>query len=369
MGKTIKVIIDIRSLRISQTGAKTYLEEIIRELQKTKTGFTFHFADTILPVKNGNNTLLKSLEHIRFFLWKQVTLPLICIFRRADLLYCTDYFLPLFSPGFKTAVVFYDAFFWESPEQYNRIWLKLLKYTGVPAAKKADVVITISEHSRQQIIKNVGIHPGRIHVIHIAPKTSTKRNNIISDITSSTTRYILHVGVLEKRKNLTNLIRAFHLLLQDGFTEYKLVLVGNTILKESLDDSANIHALIHELGLEQDVILPGFIRDEELAFYYRNASAYTFVSLNEGFGIPVLEAFQNNVPTVISGNSCLPEIGGDAVLICEPLDPADIKEKIKMILTNPALQKELIEKGQKRLALFSWRNTTDKLLAVFKSLF
>ncbi len=368
MPKNIKCIIDIRDLRISKTGAKTYLEEICREMQQGSPGFEFYFADTWFPVYTGGNKLLKIFEHIRYITWKQFCLPLICFIRGGDILYCTDYFLPLIKLNYKTAVVFYDAFYWEYPKQYNFLWLKLLNTIGITAAKKADAVITITQYSKNQIVKYTGIEENKIHAIHLAPKSIRKNVDIDSALSDPGKKYILHIGVLEKRKNLLTLIRAFNLLLKDGYDHYYLVLVGTAVSKEKIDDSANIIALIKEMKLEERVILTGFISDEHLAYYYKNAEVYTFVSINEGFGLPVLEAFENNLPTLISNNSCLPEVGGDAVITCNPFDETDIKNKIKMIIDNPALQKELVEKGKKRLSLFSWDITFHELLTIFKKI-
>lgn len=136
MGNKIKIAVDIRDLQIAKTGAKTYLEEICKVLQKGHPDFTFFFINTWLPVYTGKNKVLKAVEHARFFCWKQISLPFICLVKGVDILYCTDYFLPLLKFNFKTAVVFYDAFFWEYPNQYNRLWLGLLKTVGVTAAKK-----------------------------------------------------------------------------------------------------------------------------------------------------------------------------------------------------------------------------------------
>lgn len=372
MGNKIKIAVDIRDLQIAKTGAKTYLEEICKVLQKGHPGFTFFFINTCLPVYTGKNKVLKAVEHARFFCWKQISLPFICLVKGVDILYCTDYFLPLLKLNFKTAIVFHDAFFWEYPDQYNRLWLGLLKTIGVPAAKKADAVITVTEYSKKQIIQYVGINPTKIHAIHLAPKTSSGHQQPPDAkqiaISGSGKKYILHIGVLEKRKNLLNLVRAFDLLSRDGFEEYYLVLAGNKVAKSRINDSENIHQLIISLGLQEKVILPGFISDEQLAHYYSHASLYAFVSVNEGFGLPVLEAFQHRLPTLVSHNSCLPEVGGDAVITCDPYDVADIKNKMKMILADNDLQKILIKRGQERLALFSWDKTTQELLQVFKTL-
>jgi len=369
MPPPIKVFIDIRDLRIARTGAKTYLEEIYLQLKNGYPGFTIRFIDTWLPVYRGKNKWLKAIEHARFFCWKQFTLPLICLLRGCDILYCTDYFLPLVTFRFKTAVVFYDAFFWQYPEQYNRIWLQLLQNVGVPAAKKASAIITISEHSKNQIIECVGLEAKKIHAIHLAPKSSSAIiHSLQSEPIHQGKKYILHIGVLEKRKNLLNLIRAFALLKEAGYPEYYLVLAGGTILKKNLDDSNNIRQLIKELHLEESVILPGFISDEALAHYYQQASLYAFVSINEGFGLPILEAFQHQLPTLIAQNSCLPEVGADAVITCDPFDYRDIAEKMISIVSNPSLQQTLIEKGTKRLAEFSWEKTTKELMDIFKQL-
>lgn len=247
-----------------------------------------------------------------------------------------------------------------------------VKNGGGNSRKKADAVITITEYSKKQIVQYVGIHPTKMHAIHLAPKTASalQHTQVINEtaLNGTTRKYILHIGVLEKRKNLLNLIKAFDLLLKEGFEDYDLVLAGNKVAKSKIDDSENIHQLINDLGLQQRVLLPGFITDEQLAHYYSHASLYAFVSVNEGFGLPVLEAFQHHLPTLVADNSCLPEVGGDAVITCDPYDIVDIKDKMKMILEDITLQKILIEKGRQRLALFSWEKTTGQLLQVFKFL-
>ena len=368
MVKKIQIAVDIRDLRIAKTGSKTYLEEITREFKKGHPDFSFHFLDTWLPVYTGGNKLLKIVEHIRFFSWKQLWLPLICAIKRCDILFCTDYFVPLLKGSTKTVVVFYDAFFWEYPNHYNRIWLFLLNTLGVRAAKNADAVITITHYSKKQIMQYTGIDADKIYPIHLAPKSSTKQVDLQNAVLDPHKKYILHIGVMEKRKNIPNLIRAFHLLLQEGYQEYYLVLVGSSSPKMKLDDSANIRTLIQTLGLQERVLMPGFISDEQLAHYYKSAAVYAFVSINEGFGLPVLEAFQNNLPTLISNNSCLPEVGGDAVITCDPFNEFAIRDALKTILDNPSLQKELVEKGKKRLSQFSWQTTASELLEVFKKI-
>ncbi|MBI2283787.1 MAG: glycosyltransferase family 4 protein [Bacteroidetes bacterium] len=368
MPNEIRVAIDIRDLRISKTGAKTYLEEIVKELSKGKEGFRFFFINPWIPPFKSKNKLFKVIEHIRFFTWKQISLPLICALKKCDILFCTDYFVPWCKFNCKTAVVFHDAFFWEYPEQYNPLWLQMLNRIGVAAAKKADAIITVTEYSKKQITRFTDIPATKIFPIHLAPKTLEPLRSTTGTAKQPARKYILHVGVMEKRKNLLTLIRAFDLLLKEGYAEYDLVLVGSSIDKELIDDSKNILKLIQESQLQDRVILPGFVTPDELAAYYQNAVVYAFVSTNEGFGIPLLEAFQNHLPALIANNSCLPEVGRDAVIQCDPFDAFDIKEKLKLIIDNPDLQQEMIKKGKNRLCLFSWKITAEKILSVFQQI-
>ena len=364
MSREIIVCIDIRDLRIAKTGTKTHQQELRREFSKGHPGFRFHFIDTWLPVYTGTNKLLKIIEHIRFFGWKQVSLPIICLFKNCDILFCADYFLPVFRPGFKTAVIFHDAFFWEYPEHYNRAWLFLLKTIGMYAARKADAIITTTRYARQQIIKFVGLNPEKIYAIPVSCKsiiTKPAERKIDRD----GKKYILHIGVLEKRKNLVNLVKAFHLLLEDGVKDYYLVLAGPAPGKTLLDDSDNIRNIVSELKLDAKVIMAGYISDQELNYYYSNATLYAFVSINEGFGVPILESFHNDLPVLVADNSSLPEVGGDAVITCDPFDPVDIKNKLKMIIESVPLQQELITRGRIRKEIFNWPATVREHLTVF----
>lgn len=366
MPSLIKVAIDSRDLKISKTGARTYLEEICKEFLKGHEGFSFILLDSWFRVYTGNNKIFKIIEHGRFFIWKQIVLPIICRIRRCNVLFCTDYFLPLFPLGVKTYVVFHDAFFWQYPKQYNKIWFTLVNSIGILAAKKATAILTVTEYSKTKIIEYTGLDENKIHVVYLAPKTRTVPIRNMDGPKIHNRKYILHVGVFEKRKNLTRLIRAFYLLTREGYNEYDLILVGNCVNKEKIDDSRNIYSLITELGLTKRVILPGFASDDQLINYYMNATVFAFVSLNEGFGIPILESFFYKVPVLVANNSCLTEVGGDAVITCNPMDEVSIKNNLKTIIDNPSLQKEMIIKGEKRLANFTWEKTSREILDIFR---
>lgn len=170
MSKKIRVGLDIRDLRIAKTGAKTYLEEIYNQFKSNKFDCEFVYFDTGIPVYIGRFTILKFIEHIRFIIWKQFTLPIKAKLSNCDILFCTDYFIPYFTTGFKAIPVFHDAFFFEYPNHYNSQWLKLFKWLGVNAAKKAPLIVTVTEYTRSRISHFTGIDRQKIKAIHLAPK-------------------------------------------------------------------------------------------------------------------------------------------------------------------------------------------------------
>ncbi len=365
MKKVIKVGIDIRDLRIAKTGAQTYLTEIVREFKKQHEGFDFLFLDTFIPVYTGKNKILKLIEHLRFFFYKQVYLPLIAMLKGCDIVFVTDYFVPIWQPNFKTIPVFHDAFFWQYPEHYNKYWLIGFEKICIPGAKKSAYIVTPTLHAKRMIQPYLNISEDRLVPIPEAPKTFPKNPDAELPQRLLNKKYLLHIGVFEKRKNLAALIEAFHLLRFAGH-DLELVLGGQFSPKNNMDDSSHILQLIEKYNLSEFVFLPGYIPDSELSVYYKNAFAYVFPSFNEGFGLPVLEAFQHEIPVLIANNSALPEIGEDATLTFDPTKPTEISSHIESLLNDPHLRSTLILKGKERLKNYSWENTAAQLKDIFR---
>jgi glycosyltransferase involved in cell wall biosynthesis len=192
---------------------------------------------------------------------------------------------------------------------------------------------------------------------------SEKLQKILSKINGSP--FLLHVGSLDKRKNLPRLIRSVKLLRDKGYKDLKLVLVGKASPKLFINNEIEILDTIRELDMQEHVILTGYLEDEELGHLYRSAMAYIFPSLYEGFGIPMVEAFQFQIPIAAANNSCLPEIGADAALYFDPLHEEDIANSIEKLINNPSLRKSLTETATKRLALFSWKTAAKELNQLF----
>ncbi len=171
--------------------------------------------------------------------------------------------------------------------------------------------------------------------------------------------YLLHVGAIQRRKNLARLIEAFEGLPGDRL----LVLAGSdgygaAAIRERIRGSPAA-GRIRELG---------YVDEPTRAKLYRGAAALAFPSLDEGFGIPILEAFAAGLPALTSDSSALPEVAGDAALLADPLEVEAIRDGLLRILEDEALRADLIEKGRRRAAEFTWRRAARETAAVYRDL-
>ena len=371
MRKPLTIGVDVRDLKVAKTGTRTYLLELCREFKAMQSDMLrFEFLDTSLPVYSGNNKLLKLTEHLRYQTWKQVILPLKARSKNCDIVFCTDNFVPLVHLGYQTIPVFHDAFFFESPQDYGALWLSLYKKTALPAAQRSPVIITPTQHSKKQLVKFTGIDAQKFEVVFEGARSSSNSAQQVDldrlALPIQPKAYILHVGSFFKRKNLPALIAAFAELKTAGYADLKLVLAGPFPASKTENDYREVIDAIALYKLENDVLLTGYLADSDLEILYKNALLYAFPSVNEGFGLPVLEAFSYDVPVIVANNTCLPEVGGEAVLSFDPYDTNDIYRAIKQVLDNEHLRNELIAKGQERLKEFSWRKTAEQLVEIFK---
>lgn len=356
LNKSIVLGVDTRDLRIAQTGARTYLTELIHAWQQMP-GVQLVLLDNARGVYRGKNKGLKLLEHLRFFWWKQVQLPLLARRKGVTHLFCSDFFVPYFKMGLKTIAVLHDAFFWESPAHYHPLWLKLFHLIGVPAAKKANLLIVPTETAKNSILAHENFDANKMKVVWEAAKSFHQPNIGPRPFESP---YFLHVGVLEKRKNIVRLVEAFAQL-HKAYPNYKLVLVGNTPVKLQLNDAPAIEQAIVTFGLQDAVVRLGYLEADALATIYSHAFAYCLPSLNEGFGLPVLEAFHFKLPLICANTSALPEVAGDAALFVDPYNTVSISSAMLQLVESPNLQAELVEKGQARQLHFSWQKAAQEI--------
>ncbi len=227
------------------------------------------------------------------------------------------------------------------------------------AASQSDLIIAVSEFTRQQIISCLNVDPRRIkvvpHGVHLPanPPPLTERENII-----------LCVGALQLRKNVTRLVEAFESLpasLREGWT---LVLAGST----AGYGAAEILDRIDRSPVRAQIELKGYVNNQDLADLYRRALVFAFPSLDEGFGIPVLEAMAHGIPVVTSNRSALPQVAGDAALLIDPYAVEALRDTLQNLMQDQQLRESLSEKGRQRAALFSWDQTTTETYNLYKAL-
>ncbi len=285
---------------------------------------------------------------------------------RLDIIHNPKSAISLLKPC-KTVATIFDLIpimYPETEKWMARIYWKI----QIPvAARNADFIITSSEFAKNEIVDRYGTPEERIAVIPIAynshcrvigPDSETVR---VKEKYSLPDRYILYVGTIQPRKNLNLLIRSYSMLRKGGKIEQKLVIAGR---KGWLYSS--LFKLIEELGLKDDVVFTGFVPDEELPYVYNGADLFVYLSLFEGFGIPPLEAMACGVPVICSNTTSLPEVVGDAGILVDPTDGKAVEKAILTVLENPLLQEEMVEKGLRQAAKFSWERTARETLQVYR---
>ncbi len=368
-----RILVDVFNLRVAQTGVRTYTEEFCHMIE-TSDSRRHHYK--IVPdfkrvtqssFFHGKTGKLRNLlYHIIYFFWKQICLPLIAKRFNADVIFCPDFVAPAIKTRALKVPVVHDAFFWERPEYYNSHWLKYFKKMITAGLRGKSLVVTTSNYSADRLSNYL---PGSVskEVVYQGSRFEHVGELGLSSHWSLQPKcYFLHVGVLEKRKNLLTLIRAFRLFISENEApDVKLVLAGQRGPRADMDDFESITNEISNLGLDFRVILTGYVTKEELESLYQHALCYVFPSTDEGFGLPILEAFSYSLPVIVSRNGALPEVGGEAVVTFATNDPQDLASKLNDLYSSEPLRNELVHKGALRLKQFSWQIFFQSLERVF----
>ena len=297
--------------------------------------------------------------------WEQAALPLDLAGARIDLLHALGYVAPFGWRG-RTVVTVYDLSFLRYPELFNRGNRYYLRTFTPPSVRRADHVITISEHTRRDVIELCGVAPERVTSIHLAADarfTPAEPAEVARFRASKglPERFILYMGTLEPRKNVGLLVRAFAELRRTGLTDCELVLAGGKgwQYQPVLD-------LINELRIGDVVHLPGYVPDDEQALWYSSAVVFAFPSVYEGFGLPVLEAMACGTPVVASRSSSLPEVVGEAGALVSPTDPHELGAQLRELLESEGRRAMMREAGLARARTFSWRRMAAETVGVYR---
>ena len=265
--------------------------------------------------------------------------------------------------------VIHDLIYEQFPEQLGRLaWLKrwYLRWVVAEGLRKAKHVVAVSNYTRQEVVRCYGkrfedkiqvIYEGWEHLTRTA--ASTQHTSMDTEFRS----YVLYVGSSRGHKNLSRLVAAIQQSQHQIPDEMGVVIVGNTKMFRPEQLQA-----IQQLNATRKIIhLTGWVTDEQLDHYFRNAKALIFPSLSEGFGIPVLEAYFYKLPLLLSNQASLPEVAGDAAIYFNPYDVNDIADKLVQCMHNDN-HGELITRQTERLALFSWKKTSQQIQKIIDSI-
>jgi glycosyltransferase involved in cell wall biosynthesis len=266
-------------------------------------------------------------------------------------------------------VSIHDLSFEHLPHTFHRRSRTQLRLTVRHSAKRAAKILTLSEHTRRDLIETYGIAPERITAIplaaprHFAPVEDIRELQRVRHTYGIDGPYILSVGSIQPRKNLARLINAYASL-RGKYNEAelpKLVLVGKCawLYDETMQALA-------QTGLTQSVILTGYVPDSDLPALYSGALCFVYPSYFEGFGLPPLEAMKCGAPVIVGNQTSLPEVVGDAALAVDPFDVSSIARAIESLAKDSDLRRELSVKGRIRAETFDWRETARRTLHIYE---
>ena len=348
--------ISIDARMINASGIGRYIENVISQLVKEKDFKVYCLCNDRLDDFEWQ----KKVEsvHVRsriFSISEQLELP--AKIPQTDIFWSPQYNVPILPIRAKKRIV-------TIPDVYQLAHineLSCLKKLYVKIFTKAAIylsssVITISEFSKNEILKYTDIKLNKIKIISCAVAENFAEN--ISGIAIEG-KYILFVGNVKPHKNLVNALKAYKIFLEK-YKNYKFIIVGK---KEGfITGYNNIEELIE--GIDDKVVFTGHVTDNKLKEYYAGASIFFFPSHYEGFGIPLLEAMKFNIPIVSSYAASLKEVGGEAILYCNPNDVNNMAQKLDEALTNRNFFSH--EKYAAQLNKFSWHKAALEYIKVFR---
>jgi len=218
------------------------------------------------------------------------------------------------------------------------------------AAARSAAVITVSEFTRSQVVSLLGVDPAKVHVVHHGTR-------LLEFPVAPREKIVLNVGAIQKRKNIARLVEAFETVDPD----WRLVLAGSPGF-----GSAEIVARIARSPARERIAVPGYVSPADLAALYARARIFAFPSLDEGFGMPVLEAMAAGVPVVTSNRSALPEVAGAAAILVNPDDTEALGQALRELARNEELCNEMARLGAERARLFTWSKAVRETWDVYR---
>ena len=355
------IAIDASALAGAMSGTPRYIRELIRALGMLPTQEKFLILHrgrrAQAPVPPTMETVAANVP-----LWLSVFVPYALVRKRCRLIHFPYAAMPPWLPCSSVTTV-HDLAFVRHPEWFTPRMAHMLRRTWLPAIRRADHLLCVSEFTRREVMELPGTEPGRITVAHhgVGSMWHLSREQEGLAHPNQGRPYILAFGTISPRKNYARLIEAFAQA-SPQLGGLDLCMVGSP--GWGVDNLAQVAA---QYGVGARVRLPGAASDHDLLAWYHHAQALAFVSLYEGFGLPLLEAMAQGVPCLTSNGSALAEVAADAAELVDPLDAAAIAEGLVRVCVDADLRARLRERGLARAREFTWEACARTTMQAYRA--
>ncbi len=345
------------------------LKEVCEQNPEIKFDFIFDrpFSKKFLFNKNVTGHVLtpKTRHPIIWYYWFEKKIPKLLNKIKPDVFLSLDGFISL-STKFKQISVIHDINFEHYPENLPFFHRKFYKFFFSKYARKANSIITVSKFSKFDIVNTYGINNEKVRVIYngVNDSFSSISNNEKIKIKNQLTYdsdYFIFIGSIHKRKNISNLIKAFNLYKKRSKSKSKLLFVGKKRWW-----SNEMEKTFQKSHFKKDIIFSGYLDEKMLPKVLGASLGLCFTSLFEGFGLPIIEAMKCGVPVITSKTSSMPEICGDAGIIVNPNNFQEISDALDKIENNYKYRQKLIKLGLERSKIFNWKSAGEKLSKIIK---
>lgn len=302
---------------------------------------------------------LQDWSRNRAQLWEQFQLSGLCRKHGCDLVHHPITTSPARPGNYLSVVTLHDLNFLLHPEWYSKPFRLAYAFCALPGLKKATRIVTISDYVLEQAKANLGLPAEKFCRIYngVKPMEAARNSSI------KTSPYILCVGSLPPHKNLVRIVQSF-LLLKEKIPQLELHVVGRPHPKLGREDN-RLATLLEAPGVK----ILGYLSNEALADAYANAAVYCYPSLEEGFGLPILEAMMLNTPVVTSNRSCLPEIAGPAAFLVDPYSVESIAQGLEAALKlSPEERSKRTASGREWASQFNWSASAQAYLNLYQEI-
>ena len=362
----MRIGIDAHMVGQRETGNETYVVGVVRALRQldSQNEYRVFVLDRPGPFAELETSRFQCevIRPANSFVRIPLSMPFMAWRHSLDVLHATYIAPPLCSCP--TLVAVHDISFVHFPEFFSPR-VRLLLSTLVPLSiNRAARVLTLSEHTKRELVAHYGIPEDKITVTYAAasdiyrPITDREASAQVCEKYQIAGPFVLAGGNIQPRKNLSRLIEAYAQLRGTEQIPHKLVIVGQSNWRAS-----EVYQTVRQHGLDVDVIFTGYVPEEDLCLLYNAAQVFVYPSLYEGFGLSPLEAMACGTPTATSNTASLPEVVGDAALTFDPYQVDDMAAVLRTVIADAKLREQLARKGLDQVRRFSWERTALRILA------